>query len=814
MRRRLYRLLAWLSLLAALGVVIHVASREMQREARAPDGVSTSLAYAIRPGQSIHFALNAPDRQLRLLTNAALAAGTDPEGDERHIYAIDYALVSDSDVLREGRYWFRGRGEFLLDKAGARLPINRYGGEAGLAVLSTQLSFLGYADVSGAEELRLTLAEVGPGMQEVAVRVYAHQPVAEARVASGWLRLSAAQQAELADRTTYGAELLDAQEKTNLVRNRWRPLGPRGAAGDQYTDRRLNSLDAGAGDLIRDAVVPAGIVMDAQRRALIAIPPGEGEIELLIERAPSQVGPAAADGPVIARWFGATAQERVQIEIAAAARPQRVRRAWAPGLIELESREPLVVRAWRVAGERREVLTDAHQYLRLYRLDAQTPLEFEIAHDGSRATPLRLDLRRVLGASVERVPQQPTVRYALLDADSQMLGQGEIEVSALPSVYDQLVSAPGGGNVGEPVRQFFSLPPAVRRLRLLGDASVHAVAYTRPDDLPFRLSLPDDTQPWRSLAEQSPAWFLLPPRDGDARVREASTTLIEWQRRPPEWTRQDAGALAWRDFNPDGAWSGHSVLVEQAPVADVSAEALASRYRPLPRGREQTFEFRAITPGLGFTPDLIAVGAGARGRVRVFWDGQLVSDSNVGGDAVRIPLPEIAAGRHRLRVEAERGEWFVNHTGGAASRHLLRFAARLAPGATLRYTIDKTSDAAEPLSAQLFAAPGAAVHVRTRLTGLQRTPNQPLAEWTHGERRFEVQGLDALSGWLMQERAPRVQGSGYLLMPLNGDLPRGRYSVEVTHERGPEAHLLVYRVGEEQAPVRVIRARVGGESRD
>jgi hypothetical protein len=70
-------------------------------------------------------------------------------------------------------------------------------------------------------------------------------PDREIKVA--WQRMSGADRRRLAAGNIYPPQLLSEAEKRNLLRWRWRPVGPRGVEGEDYEVKRLYVPDDGGG---------------------------------------------------------------------------------------------------------------------------------------------------------------------------------------------------------------------------------------------------------------------------------------------------------------------------------------------------------------------------------------------------------------------------------------------------------------------------------------------------------------------------------------------------------------------------------------
>jgi hypothetical protein len=83
--------------------------------------------------------------------------------------------------------------------------------------------------------IEFSVIEAQPGIVGVELRVYEHRPFQESQSRATFNRRSDAEQRALAQANAFPPDLLTDEEIANLTRNMWRPVGPNGIEGRDYT---------------------------------------------------------------------------------------------------------------------------------------------------------------------------------------------------------------------------------------------------------------------------------------------------------------------------------------------------------------------------------------------------------------------------------------------------------------------------------------------------------------------------------------------------------------------------------------------------
>lgn len=768
-----------LIVLLAAGLLLREALEGMAWRAPRLHGEQVSVVYRLAPGTELSFPIKQRRGPVRVLVNAAVmdahARSRAPIG-----FALDYSLGIAGKPLASGRYHFRSR--MLFDRGEGRVAVSRLHYQSGSPLVPAATQEAYFDAVPDATLLRLRPAALPPGVAALDVRVYVREPLREAQADTVWQRSSGQEREHMAAATAYPPEFLAAREIGALVRNRWKPLGPQ---GNRYQARRLYSPAGSELPVVADELLPAGVYVDSRRRAVVPWPPGPTVARLELVAAAE----TAVPGSLAVSWWG-SARHAPQTQRHALAGSVRVTPA-GPGLLEVAVASPAILRVSTSDAD----LTPDLKTLRAYRLAGGSPLAYTIEHIAGTATPMRVDLRHLRLAGEPDWLEPAHARYRLKDAQGRVLGEGVLTTAPVESPYDRPTTDVREARSSEPERHYFNLPAAVATLELDGGERLWCTAYSRPPDLAHRATLPDDQWLWRDPEGVIPLWFPSAPRDAAVLERENRGAAIEWQTRPPS---PDADVLAgrydWRDYLPQGRWSGRALLVRREPGSALRDEARPAAFREIAANADHAIAFAPGPTRESTAASLQFLRGGSDpATARVLIDGQVLTQAALAGRAGRIRLPAFAPGAHRLRIEsAASARWFVAGVTGDAA-YLSTFTPDLRSGADLVFDVDKSGAGPEPLSFKLFRAPGAAVTLDMRLSG-PASAEGPFHDWTPRHRVVRFEPVTAVQGWRVEEGGGDVAGGERIFWTLGSDLLPGRYRIQLRLTQGERAYVQAYGV--------------------
>jgi len=777
----------------------------------------TSLIYTLDSERWTRFPFSTPQQATRLITHADVAATYRDDAEAEFRYSIVVQITdSDDATLRE----------FVLNQrvgiAAVRDGVTNEVFTTAAYVDATEIptaAVTNVIDLSAlprpAAGIRLRLLATAPDIRRVAVRVYERTLAGERRLAVQWRRLLPEQRVRLAEGNVYPPELLTDVERTNALRQQWKPIGPSGIEGRDWRGRSLFMLKDLVGDPIEPPALSPWMFVDSHHNATLRLPEQGSRLTLRVEPV-AHLG-AATSGILRVVWYGSGLAQRAEENLPWSSQMADLRIEHRGGLLELSSDQPIAVRAFLPDGTE---FTPKTSYLRAFVASPGLPVDFRVLHlKGSSATSIRIDVRCLcfdpLPARGQAVGTPgslpaaalltggaiPEIGYEILAVDGKQITRGMTRLTAEPSRYDRLLGQ-DPLRVSEPMKLHFDLPPEAVSLRLSASSPVLLAAYDRPPDLPWRVMVPEDQFAPVDPLSARPAWFGMRPADWDGLLATNRSVLLAVQPRPPEDDPELlAGRYDWEQFMPLGNWLAREILVrrEATPVRRL---ALSAIFSPLPNGREVEVEVIESTPGGTTAMPLLMVLRDQSGptSIRLEVDGRLHFSVNFAAARGTLQVPPIPVGTRRLRVVADEAtRLYLNQIQPLPEALISRRGIRLSPGDTV-FDFEKRLPAGgetQELVIMHFYGAGAAGEVA----------RQNVAVTIEGPLR----GLGPHLGFTLRDRIwdirrgpepPDVRILGaegvigperLLFLPFGPDLPAGIYRLRVRLGGGPEALLAISR---------------------
>jgi len=761
------------------------------------------VRYILPPGQPL----------VRVVTNASVPQSfvTATPTEEWH-YTLHYQVLSRAGkVLLDQQYVRRTQLTTYTDVQTGELFTGRFYLHGQLFPANGKVLVLNLQGLpEEATQLRLRVATAPAPIVDLVARVYSRESATVQKLGGVWQRLSMKQQRILARGNLYPPELLSAEEKRNVLRQRWSAIAPEGIPGVDYTRRDLYALkDIEEEEEIREPLLPAGLLVSPSSYGVLVIPEGGGHLRFVFDQLPWKPH-HVADRTVAVQWYGRGVAQRKTFTLLWDEKGNTLSDPIPGGVVEIIPQQSLIMRVFLTTEGKEQEITPEPVAARTYRAAAESPIDYEIFHERQHPTPLRLSLRSPLGSLDGKTPlletnvslAPPSVRYELLDAKNIVLQQGTLNSSTVPSFYDRILATTEGVPVTEPTHYYFSMPPPVTRVRLHAQHGLVLVtAANRPATLPREMQIPEEFYSFADSTAQ-PGWFTLWPVGAEQLLLDNRVLLVAVQPRPPEDDPEVvAGRYQWEDYQPAGNWRARQLLTPAEPAVIRRTQTLPVLFDEIPVGQEQVVEFVAPAGRHELTPTLLYVRpqmASQPAAVRALVNGQVRRDILVDGHASEIQLPPLASGSHRVTVLGpEDGRAFLNYlpSGGASPTHLVRTALRF-DSTSLSFDYEKRTSEDELLSLRLYTPhqTTARTHVRVRIVGPPVEGTGPYVHWTFRDRRYDIRPATSMPVPVLGTRAELVTTGQVLAVPLGDDLRPGWYRIQMDLEQGPGGYVIFSKI--------------------
>ncbi|MCM8854267.1 MAG: hypothetical protein LC541_00715 [Candidatus Thiodiazotropha sp.] len=758
-----------------------------------------SIAYRLDGERWTEFTLTGHAQMLRIVTNASINQPVPEAPEEGWLYALQYRLLDGSgQELESGEFFHRTRIRFFRSPSNPEMIHQNAFLKVDQVPTDSRVHLMPL--VPSVARLQLKVRSMDPLLQEVMVRNYEPEQYSEHRLDAAWNRLTRSQRERIARGSVFSPDLLVQQERRNLMRNRWNPLGPSGVQERDFQVRKLFVRQGDLGEPLDEQILPAGLYMDGWHRATVPVPEGRARIRL--DFTPVNREQMPQQESISIRWYGPGVDKRSTSTFVWTPDHESFSQVYDGGLLEIICSEPQVLRAYREQEEGWQEITPDSSYLRIYALDSERSIRFSVAHSGSSATPFRLDLRAMVNG-VEAVDGiEHKAQYLLLGDDGKVLRQGRLDLQLIPSLYDRLAGEDPSEQLSEPISFHFKLPTKVAAIEVNSQLPVWANAYTRPMELVRKVRVPEDYYRNPQETGYQPAWFVLEPEAVQQLVNGLRATALIVQRRPPtDDPDVIAGRYDWQEFRPEGHWRGRHLLIPRTTQLAIRDEALVTLYQPLRSGVEERLKLRSPYGQVVLQPTLIYLNAGRRReKVSVYLDGQLFHQVTLAGKQGQFRLPSLDAGVHRLRIQSTSDiDWYINYTDDGEHPLLRRFANQLEAGG-MDFLYHKKTTSKEVLTGQFFSTGLVArAGISVKVEALER-PIGPYREWSFTERFYDLRIPDEQKVPVLGTKSLQADGGARFFLPLGEDLAPGRYRIRIQPEQGISGYLSLYRLQPGDAP--------------
>ncbi len=755
---------------------------------------SAAIVYRLQRNDWLTFELPRSGEPLyRVLTNADISATADemtaPWG-----YAIEYRLLDESDTVLETRsYYHRTRVSRSVDENGqpGSLPAFYLEGDENPA--DGRVMLLRADEFPTARKIQLRLYQASAPVEGAVVRLYQRERIPDHKLTHRWNRINEHKKTHLSRGNVYGKEWLTPREQLALLRYRWVPLAPQGITGDDNLRRILYVL--GDGDSVQPSrsILPEGLLVEPGHNGTIPVPLHGGPLHLTLQRIDHR-----NDGNLWFRWQGESDRSRFERRISFAdIEAGRTLLLPAAGLLDISSDRTVIITAElaRADGSRLDITPDT-AFLRTYRAGPEQWVDYPVVHLGKRRTPLRIDFRRLM---TQPGNADLVLSYRLLNSSGKNMFEGSCRGEAVSSLYDRLYGETDAFTlISDSLHCYLHVAANIDTVRVALSAPGLTAAYTVPPDMITRVRVPEDYYSYDPGQQRLPGWYGIAPANEEQLIRGLRMQRLVWQQRPAEDDPEVlAGRYLWEEFHPRGNWRARYLLNprdDQLPLPD---RALKAVFHELGNGETLSVTLvaepgkRAVRPRLSFLRDHKEPLS-----VQIFLDDKQLLAREIRGRRGELRLPDIPAGKYRLRiVSATPVRWFMNQIRADSPTWIKRLAVRI--DQRPQSFIYRKQQRDEMLTGHLQVPWGrqTPVHLRVRVSGPRRNGIIASDGWSLTDREFLVTPDNSEEIPVLNSRSETVDKGQRIYVPLHSDLAAGDYRITVwLEDADAQGYLSLYRL--------------------
>ena len=218
-----------------IGSALH-ASKDMQLLLKHSDHTPI---YQLSKENWVLFPLSHQSFQAKLATHGDLPSDTPWKPDQKWVYKVQVQVLNLKKEVIETRD-LEYRAQFIRytsQTLGTYSPS--YYLENNALPTITYDTVLNWKNKQRASFVRVRLLSKDKDIQAVYCRLFEQEFIPERDLESYWNHLNPADQARMASGNAYDLSLLTLEEKKNLIRNLWKPIGPQGVPGENLHERIL-----------------------------------------------------------------------------------------------------------------------------------------------------------------------------------------------------------------------------------------------------------------------------------------------------------------------------------------------------------------------------------------------------------------------------------------------------------------------------------------------------------------------------------------------------------------------------------------------
>ncbi len=830
-------LIAVIALFWEIGVdldawLIKRGEKELQLQEKVGKALKRTV-YILDKEQWTEFSLLPKYQLVKVLSNATVSHALSVNRELEWRYALQYQVLDkEGNLLAERDYHHRTKATVYQDGETGEILRAKFYITPNQQPTDGRYMFINLSEIPNASLLRFRFHSADSDVMDLGIRVSWRETTNPGKLDYLWHRLSDLKKQVLVRGNVYEPEFLNKQERYNLLRERWTPMGPLGVAGEDYYPRVIYIHREFEGDIIPPPIQSYGVFVDPLHWATVPLLEQGGLVRFRFSNAlplPGQ-NPTKLPVTITIKWYGRKKNERVEHSIVWDGSDDYFDQEFVGGLLEIIASQPVMVRVFiEYAGAQREITPPPTQLSTIF-IQQDMPVGYQFNHYSELPIPVRIDIRQLLGMEVRLAPgekenmgmainQAPTpfpiilgnmtdcqVSYTLLDVENTVQKTGTIAFTQSRSFYDRTMGKWWGPfEISDPDTFYFHIPPQIKTLRLSSPCAALVTVYNRPIGMLVKKRIPEDyyhtpdnLAPDQQVA-RLPAWFKLRPENYIDLYEINRAPLLRTQRRPPETDKLEemlAGNYLWEDFLPENKYQARYLLTMRDSELPIRDQALGAIYQKIPKERPVTLEF--VNAKKTVQPTLIYLRPKKKPvYIHIMLNGLLYYKGYIIGKRGQLKLPNITTGVHTFMIKTQgQGDFFINHArtteGNPAfvKRLVHRFDQRM------QFINEKRSHDKELVSVRLYMPYGMEerLQIRVKLSAVPKTGLQNYIGWTFFLRDYDIRPAGGDASAVLNTPNDFVDSGQFFVIPLQEDLPPGHYAIELEPEKKVGAYITLSKI--------------------
>ncbi len=768
----------------------------------------SSLIFFQKEKYGLTFSLAEQPLAIRILSNAMINK-KDANTDSFWHYTVKYQLVDkEGNIIKQQEYYHRSK--ILLTKEYATgKTVNRYFlmDKDYLPTSSNEIIIYNTPPYK-THTVRVTISSKDKDIQQVGFRFYTKNIIADKHITYAWNSLSDEEKKEKAKSNIYAPVLLTENEKYQLLKYKWKPIGANGIEGISYLSDKIYLIEGDNIDKTEDDLVSYQIQADLHHHAIYAIPHSGGKITLHIEELELDRNDKERL-EVIINWYGKGIDKYQQFKINTL-QAKHWEQYLEGGLLEIIVNKATKIQVSININKTLLSLPQQQTLLRAYWLNTDQPLRYHITHYRHYATPMRVDFRYLISMDNIYQTEQKKVHFYFLNKENKIIDQGIIPFYSSLSEYDRLYATATNNSSKEKTylsqvyRHYFLLPKQVETLLLTSEDKLLVNSYNRPLDFPYTIKVPEDYHLAQQRQDSVPIWFAIKPDHYLALRTKKAYQLFFTQPKPVDKRFNiNKNSYTWQDYQPiTPSYSRYLFNPKNAdiPVKDISLGGIFQSVNI----NQDSFLYFASLPGQSIiSPTLICFKKPlTASKIALLIENKKVLEKTFIGNTIQLDVPTISTGKHRVRVQGDKDiHCYINYTRPDSNTplYIKRLSYRIEKGNSIVFHYTKNTP--QSVLTGLFQMPyGSTSKSRLEVTISPIKRKKSNTDYTLKKRIFVIRANNDSKIKVLNTQQQFVGKGERFYLPLGKDLVAKTYKIKIKLLSGSKGYISLYRfsVGQEE----------------